>query len=301
MNAVRLRRLSKPAVLKRIGRDLLARFFARFEKEWQREAENEPLSPALSPLVPPAVARTLWRGERGEREKTRQKPATLDSGLGTQDSKLGTLDSGLRTQGSFALPPPETPDAEYFRAVSALLMRPEALPAALNEALCAIDELSSEQGNAVLEADHEWPSKMVLVKPDSTREEIALQLWLADADYVVRVCNKLRLRGAAAREHAAHPRPGVRPSSGAASLDFENALEQSAPAVPSDVAATGDGRAPRLSFDRATILALTLDLDAWFLQNGRGSETTRVEVYPMEREYWFLIRHGDLFTRAPTG
>jgi hypothetical protein len=40
-------------------------------------------------------------------------------------------------------------------------------------------------------------------------------------------------------------------------------------------------------------------LDNWFLANGRGSETTRVEVYPMQREYWFLIRHGDLFTRTP--
>ena len=47
------------------------------------------------------------------------------------------------------------------------------------------------------------------------------------------------------------------------------------------------------------ILALTMALDGWFARNQRGSETTRVEVYPMDGEYWFLIRHGDIFTRAP--
>src|ERR1051326_7579353 len=46
------------------------------------------------------------------------------------------------------------------------------------------------------------------------------------------------------------------------------------------------------------IVALTQDLDAWFARNQRGAETTRIEVYPMDGEFWFLIRHGDIFTRA---
>jgi hypothetical protein len=33
--------------------------------------------------------------------------------------------------------------------------------------------------------------------------------------------------------------------------------------------------------------------------NHRGSETTRIELYPLRGEYWFLIRHGDVFVRAP--
>src|SRR4051794_16955150 len=40
---------------------------------------------------------------------------------------------------SFALPPPELPDAEYFAALAGLLMHPEGLPDSLNEALYAID------------------------------------------------------------------------------------------------------------------------------------------------------------------
>src|SRR5437773_1799559 len=129
MNTLKLRRLSKPAVLQRIGRSLLARFFASFQCELQVGS-------------PP---------------------------------------------GEWPLPPPELPDAGYFRALSALLMRPEALPGALNEALCAIDEMGSPQGHAVLEADRHWPARLALLKPDSTREDIALQLWLADPDFLARV------------------------------------------------------------------------------------------------------------------
>jgi len=44
---------------------------------------------------------------------------------------------------------------------------------------------------------------------------------------------------------------------------------------------------------------LAHSLDVWFRENGRGSETTGVEVFPIGREYWFMIRHGDLFTRVP--
>jgi len=38
-------------------------------------------------------------------------------------------------------------------------------------------------------------------------------------------------------------------------------------------------------------------LDRWFAFHARGAETTRVEVYPIDGELWFLIRHGDLFKR----
>jgi hypothetical protein len=57
---------------------------------------------------------------------------------------------------------------------------------------------------------------------------------------------------------------------------------------------------PRIwSLDKAAIAGLTFALDEWFAVNHRGSETTRIEVYPLRGEYWFLIRHGDVFIRAP--
>ena len=84
MNAMKLRRIANPAVLKRIGRQLLTRFFAEFERQFL----GGPPPPAGEATDP-----TAW-----------------------------------------PLPPPELPDPEYFRALAGALMRPEKLPAALNEA-----------------------------------------------------------------------------------------------------------------------------------------------------------------------
>jgi hypothetical protein len=53
------------------------------------------------------------------------------------------------------------------------------------------------------------------------------------------------------------------------------------------------------ALDKAAVGTLTIALDEWFAVNHRGSETTRIEVYPLRGEYWFLIRHGDVFIRAP--
>src|SRR5436190_12551552 len=134
MNAMKLRRIANPAVLKRIGRQLLTRFFAEFERQFLG-GPPPPAGEATDPIAWP-------------------------------------------------LPPPELPDPEYFRALAGALMRPEKLPAALNEALCAIDEMGSPQGHAALEADSQWPAKRALLKPDSTREDIAMQLWLAAPDFL---------------------------------------------------------------------------------------------------------------------
>src|SRR4051812_36725583 len=147
MHAMRLRRIANPAVLKRIGRQLLTLFFNSF----RRDFETGP-NPAAWPL-----------------------------------------------------PPPELPDPEYFRALASALMKPESLPAALNEALCAIDEMGSPQGHAALEADSQWPARRALLKPDSTREEIAIQLWLAAPDFLACVHNRMRMRRLTAFQHAAHP------------------------------------------------------------------------------------------------
>ncbi|MEI6197614.1 MAG: hypothetical protein WCS42_25145, partial [Verrucomicrobiota bacterium] len=48
----------------------------------------------------------------------------------------------------------------------------------------------------------------------------------------------------------------------------------------------------------ATVDLLTADLDAWFAKNNRGELTAHIEVYPIDGEFWFLIRHGDAFART---
>src|SRR5205809_262097 len=161
-----------------------------------------------------------------------------------------------------ALPPPGLPDADYADALARLLLHPEGLPDLLNEALFAIDDISTTQGLERLQATPEWPGLQLLLKPDSTCEDLALQLWLVAPAVLARVHNALRLRRLTAFEHAATR-------------------------LPKDRRPTFDPT------DKMAILALTQDLDAWFARNQRGAETTRIEVYPMDGELWFLIRHGD--------
>src|SRR5215471_4560240 len=109
----------------------------------------------------------------------------------------------LKSNG-LSLPPPEISDADYFNSLARLLMRPEDLPDSLNEALVAVDDLSTPQGFESLEESPGWPARQSLLKPDSSREDIALQLWLADREFVIGVHNRLRLTRLTVFEYAAH-------------------------------------------------------------------------------------------------
>jgi hypothetical protein len=179
-----------------------------------------------------------------------------------------------------SLPPPELSDSDFFNSLARLLMRPEDLPDALNEALVAVDDLSTPQGFESLEKSPGWGARRSLLKGDSTREDIALQLWLADREFVIGVHNRLRLTRLTVFEYAAHENGGVN--------------------SPAPERSNRDGAPTELgALDKAAIGTLTIALDEWFAVNHRGSETTRIEVYPLRDEYWFLIRHGDVFIRAP--
>src|SRR6267142_4237068 len=84
-----------------------------------------------------------------------------------------------------SLPPPETSDADFFNSLARLLMRPEDLPDFLNEALVAVDDLSTLQGFESLEKSPGWSARQPLLKHDSIREDISLKLWLADPQLVI--------------------------------------------------------------------------------------------------------------------
>jgi hypothetical protein len=215
-----------------------------------------------------------------------------------------------------SLPPPEISDADFFNSLARLLMRPEELPDALNEALVAVDDLSTPQGFESLEKSPGWAAHQSLLKSDSTREDIALQLWLADREFIINVHNRLRLTRLTVFEYAAH-------ENGAVNCQTPEALNKHAAPTELDERPGGvgsyrhgaptelgegsggvggykDGAPTELAaLDKAAIGTLTFALDEWFAINHRGSETTRIEVYPLRGEYWFLIRHGDVFIRAP--
>jgi hypothetical protein len=173
-----------------------------------------------------------------------------------------------------SLPPPEIADADFFNSLARLLLRPEDLPDSLNEALVAVDDLSTSQGFESLEKSPGWSTRQSLVKPESTREDMALQLWLVDREFIISVHNQLRLTRLTVFEYAG--------STGRAATVSPSTLDT-----------------PPSTLDKSAIGILTFALDQWFATNHRGSETTRIEVYPLRGEYWFLIRHGDVFIRAP--
>ncbi len=164
---------------------------------------------------------------------------------------------------NLALPPPSLPDAEYFDSLARLLLAPESLPERLTEARFAIDEMSTVRAQAQLEASPEWAELQPLLAPDSSPPEIALQIWLVAPALLARVHNAQRLRRLTTFEYFGSP------SSSSSSFSF------------------------------SALNALSDSLDRWVARNHRGHRTTRVELYPLDGEFWFLVRHGDVFTRTP--
>ena len=156
----------------------------------------------------------------------------------------------------------------YFALVAGLFSRPEELPDVLNEALFAIDELACPKGQEALEAAIARAGLAVGFRPDSSCAELALQVWLADPVVVARTYNAQRFRRLSAFAHFGCSLPPT---------------ERHQAAQPT----------------QATAEELAHALDPWFARHHRGQNTTRVELYPLNGEYWFLVRHGDTFSRMP--
>ncbi len=190
---------------------------------------------------------------------------------------LKQFEPELRAQG-LSLPDPKLDTEAYGDALLWMLNAPEALPDSLTEALCAIDDLAGPQGQELLERVITQAGLALRFGADSTRADIAMQVWLAAPGLLARAHNQHRLLRLTAFEHF-----GARLPEG-----------QSSPfAVPNE----------------ATTERLAGELEPWFARHHRGQNTVRLELYPVTncavpaaeeaREYWFLIRHGDTFTRAP--
>jgi hypothetical protein len=209
---LRFKRFTRIQVLKRIGRNLLERFFLGFQTE-------------------------------------------------------------LHAQG-LMLPEPALDNAAYFPALRRLLAAPEQLPDRLNEALFAIDELCGPEGQEQLELAIAQAGLQISFEPTSSREDMALQLWLVDPALVAQVHNQQRLRRLTRFEHFGTSLPPT---------------ERPAFSSPT----------------RATLNALAASLDPWFDRHQRGHNTTRVELCSLgtvaraDAEFCFLVRHGDSFARAP--
>jgi len=182
------------------------------------------------------------------------------------------------TEQNLLLPAPTAPDTEWFKSVAGLLALPEALPDSLTEALYAIDEMATPEGQ---EQVRETPATPAMQYPPAIN-----RTWnssgnrasaTAFSSLLARIHNQQRLRRLTAFEYFGTPVPPER-------------------------------RAPLPSLNQATLHNLTAVLDPWFMRDQRGSNTSRIKFYRLQdtadsetgfEELWFLVRHGDLFTRAP--
>lgn len=167
-----------------------------------------------------------------------------------------------------ALPDPALADEEYFSTLANILMSPEGLPGSLNDALYAIDEMATEDGQQRLEegvVDEQLP---LTFDEKSSREDIALQVWLESPELLVKKHNEQRLIRLSSFEYYSSPTPTDR------SATFQKP-------------------------DDPTIDALTGALDLWFSQHNRGHKTTKIETHEIDGEFWFMVRHGDTYARTP--
>ncbi len=178
-----------------------------------------------------------------------------------------------------ALPAADLPETEWFGALARLFSTPEALPDGLVEALYSIDEMSTAEGQEQLEAAVAEAGVVLEPAAGATRHDLALQVWLAAPSLLARIHNQHRMRRLSVFEYFGTPlSPERRPAL----------------------------RAP----DAETLRQLTALLDPWFARHQRGRNTSRIELHALphgpsgspienETEYWFLIRHGDTFSRTP--
>lgn len=167
-----------------------------------------------------------------------------------------------------ALPTPGVKDDEYFAALSRVVMRLDSLPEDLIEAVYAVEEMATEQGEERLQAAVESGELALTFNPESSRGDIAVQAYLAAPEVLAQKSNELRLARLSSFEYYGSKNP----------VDRSDAF--------------GGASKPQLEL-------ITSDLDDWFRRNNRGEEDAFVEPYTIDGEFWFLVRHGDTFARMP--
>lgn len=206
----------------------------------------------------------------GLRFKRFTKTGILKSiGKNLLDAFLHRVNAQIEPEQQFTIPDVGLEEDQYFTALSSMFMSPELLPVQLNETLYAIDEMASDVGMERLQQGVEAANITIPYDPNNTTAaDYALQVWMTDPTLLSRKHNEMQLHRLSSFEyHQAALRP-----------------------------ADGEVFTPP---DRATLANMCMVMDQWFSRHNRGQETTRIETYLMDGEYWFLIRHGEPLARTP--
>lgn len=186
-----------------------------------------------------------------------------------------------------SVPGPEAADEVYFDALVRLVRLPDGLPDNLFEALFVIDGMANVQGHDRLLEVLRREKVELNFGPEASYGDVAVQVFLRCPQLLGELHNEQRLVRLARFEYFGS-------KSGKAETPCGGPLMAEGRAgVGSPYLGEGVG----LDLSEGNLGALTAELDEWFARNNRGELTARVEVYPMEGEFWFLIRHGDGFKR----
>jgi len=132
----------------------------------------------------------------------------------------------------------------------------------------AIEEMATEEGQDRLERAVASGELALTFDERSSRGDMAMQAYLAAPEVLAQKNNELRLARLSSFEYFGCKAPVDR---------------------------SGTFGAPSAQ----TIGLITSDLNAWCKANNRGEQTVDVAVYPIDGEFWFLVRHGDTFARLP--
>ena len=162
------------------------------------------------------------------------------------------------------LPRSSSRDSLDYEGLVGILMTPDTgTPKEMAEALFFINEMATAEGMACLLEEAERLGIAITGVPAPSPADVAVQVWLHDRD-------------ALEQKHAEQ------------FLTKKRSFEY----FQTDTWPIPKFKKP----SKATLKALTTDLNNWFDRKRRG-RNCRVFAYPKEDGVWFLVRHGDPFKR----
>ena len=167
------------------------------------------------------------------------------------------------------LPPSSADDEAYFNMLSRIALSPEGLPQPLVEAAYAIENMANEEGQDRLERAVGANGPAFQFQENSSCADMAIQAWLANPELFIEKFGEHRLIRLASFEYFGPQTPVDR------SISF---------VIPS----------------AQVVAQMTADMEQAFSQRNRGRQATHIDVHLIDDEYWFLIRHGDTYSRVPT-
>lgn len=166
------------------------------------------------------------------------------------------------------LPKQSATDTEYFRELSAWASSPDKLPSQMIEAMFVVEESATAEGQERIEAAVARGDIKASFLPESSHADIALQAWIANPQGLADVHNELRLSRLSTFEY----------------FGSKSAVDRSKSFVPPEI---------------SVLELIAKDVDAWCENHNRGEETARIKPILIDDEAWFLVRHGDTFSRKP--